>query len=320
MLNLNRFLINEAVKETCHPPTINRLVPFIRRLTINTVVAGYLVALFLISGCINIASRYTVYQPDFPVKPGITIPEAQEIISGKLQAVYNSCWQRERYQNVQVTMMGFSFFDPGGVQAFGANAVPPRSRSYEFRKLHDLTVDRWPNWHGVHVIKLGEDEIYWCGSEEDARKFIDAINVMIYYSSDLVLADDAASFAEFKEKAGAWRALPVKPALTERVQRFRVLAEDSIQNKKFEQALYYYEQALAVTPLWPEGQFNAALLYGEFEMYPQAVLHMKRYLELSPDAKDAQPAREKMFIWEEKSKKGTLPGLVGKQPLMQPRK
>jgi hypothetical protein len=33
-----------------------------------------------------------------------------------------------------------------------------------------------------------------------------------------------------------------------------------------------------------------------------AVLHMKRYLELSPDAEDAKACRNKMYIWQEKIK------------------
>ncbi len=53
-------------------------------------------------------------------------------------------------------------------------------------------------------------------------------------------------------------------------------------------------------PLWPEGQFNAARLYGEVGMHGQAVLHMKRYLELRPDAPDAQPARDQIVVWQSK--------------------
>jgi tetratricopeptide (TPR) repeat protein len=79
-----------------------------------------------------------------------------------------------------------------------------------------------------------------------------------------------------------------------------VLAEDAFRNREFQKAADYYEQGLAIAPLWPQGQFNAAVLEGELETYSQAVLHMKRYLELSPDAADAQSAREQMIIWQSK--------------------
>jgi len=109
------------------------------------------------------------------------------------------------------------------------------------------------------------------------------------------------NFAEFQEKAEAWRALPQKPALPEEVRRFEVLAKDAIQNKEFEKAGNYYERGLSLQPLWPEGQFNSAVIFGEIGKYAKAVLHMKRYLALCPYVPDAQAARDKMYIWEEKS-------------------
>ncbi len=113
---------------------------------------------------------------------------------------------------------------------------------------------------------------------------------------------DAVSFQTFQEKARAWRALTQKPPLSEDVRQFRVQAEDAFQKKEFEKAAECYEQGLAIEPLWPDGQLNAALLYGELEMNAWAVLHMKRYLELCPDAEDAKKCRDQMYIWEGKIK------------------
>ncbi len=156
---------------------------------------------------------------------------------------------------------------------------PPESELLQFNKLSD-----WRRING-----LG-----------NALGFANAVNAIKYYSSGSDVADDVPIFAKFQEEARVWRALPVKPALSEAARRFKILAEDAIQNKNFEEAVDYYEQGLAVSPLWPEGQFNAALLYGDLQIYGQAVLHMKRYLELSPDAQDAQAARGQVIIWKEK--------------------
>ena len=41
----------------------------------------------------------------------------------------------------------------------------------------------------------------------------------------------------------AWRALAVKPALPEEVQRYWVAAKDSIENKAFRKADRYYAKA-----------------------------------------------------------------------------
>jgi hypothetical protein len=53
--------------------------------------------------------------------------------------------------------------------------------------------------------------------------------------------------------------------------------------------------------MWPEGWFNAALVAGELGEYPEAVEFMQNYLELVPDAKDAQSARDQLEIWKMKA-------------------
>jgi len=139
-------------------------------------------------------------------------------------------------------------------------------------------------------------------SPNDAKRLVDAFIALKYYFSRRFFVDDAVAFSDFREKAKTWRTLPVKPALPEEVLRFRVQAEDAFNNKQFHEAAEYYEHGLAVEPLWPQGQFNAALLEGELQWYGMAAYHMKRYLELCPDDKDAKAAREKLYLWEGKIK------------------
>jgi tetratricopeptide (TPR) repeat protein len=113
---------------------------------------------------------------------------------------------------------------------------------------------------------------------------------------------ERAAEAAFAASAKKYCEMPVKSPLPENVKRCRIMAEDAINNKEFEKAVNYYEQGLEIKPLWPEGQFNAALLYGELKDYENAALHMKRYLELVPNARDAREAREKVYLWEGKAK------------------
>jgi tetratricopeptide (TPR) repeat protein len=219
------------------------------------------------------------------------------------------------YRAVKVTFKGFTC-DYQSVSG-------PRTLSQRFNEIHDLAVKTvGPHSFGVtfrNAVFLrpstesgelrspegdaGVDHNVWLESLDDAKRLVHAIQAMqYYYCSSRPLADDAVLFADFQEKAKAWRALPVKPSLPEDVRRFKVLAEDAFQKKEFEKAADFYEQGLAVEPLWPDGQLNAALFYGELEMNAQAVLHMKRYLELCPDAKDAKKCRNQMYIWQEKIK------------------
>jgi len=44
------------------------------------------------------------------------------------------------------------------------------------------------------------------------------------------------------------------------VRRFRVLAEDAIKHQEFEKAFSIMNR-FGIEPLWPQGQYNAALLY-----------------------------------------------------------
>jgi regulator of sirC expression with transglutaminase-like and TPR domain len=111
-----------------------------------------------------------------------------------------------------------------------------------------------------------------------------------------------AAWREFPQRAAAWRALPSKPPLPEEVREKRLLAEDAVKHHKPEEALDYYEAGLDLYPTWPQGHFNAALTAGELGYYTEATEHMQTYLELVPNAPDAQSARDQILIWRDKAK------------------
>jgi tetratricopeptide (TPR) repeat protein len=138
-------------------------------------------------------------------------------------------------------------------------------------------------------------------NKDEAVSLANAFYVLKRYAEGYTPEDPAVS-AAFANEAKRYRDMPVKPELPEDVQRCRVVAEDAFKNKDFEKAVMYYEKGLAIEPLWPQGHFNAAMLDGELNRYATAALHMKRYLLLVPDAKNAKAAREKMYLWEEKAK------------------
>jgi tetratricopeptide (TPR) repeat protein len=138
-------------------------------------------------------------------------------------------------------------------------------------------------------------------NKDDAVSFADSFQAMKYYGSKQFLDDDAADFADFQGKAKIWRSLAPKPPLPEEARRFRVLAKDAQENKDFEREADFYEKGLAIDPLWPAGQFNAAVIYEALKNYRMAVIHMKRYLELEPGDKDAKSYRDQLYIWEQKA-------------------
>ncbi len=111
-----------------------------------------------------------------------------------------------------------------------------------------------------------------------------------------------ADWREFQQKAAAWRALAVKPAISEDVRKRRLLAENAVAEKRFGEAVEQYEAGLEIDPTWPEGHFNSALLSAELGYYSEATYHMRAYLELVPQAPDAQSARDQIVIWQDKVK------------------
>jgi hypothetical protein len=106
----------------------------------------------------------------------------------------------------------------------------------------------------------------------------------------------------FQQQAATWRALPSKPPLPENVRSQRLLAEDALKEKRLQEALNHYETGLDLYPTWPQGYFNAALIAAELHFYAEAIEHMQAYLQLVPDAPDAQSARDQIVIWRDKAK------------------
>jgi len=136
---------------------------------------------------------------------------------------------------------------------------------------------------------------------------VHAAAVVLYapYTSDMYPENDPEVFAEFQQKANEWRALVQKPKLPEEARRFRVLADDAVQNKEFAKAAGYYDKGLVIEPMWPAAQYNAARIDEELKNYNRAALHMKKYLALKPDALDAKECQDKVYIWEERAREAS---------------
>ena len=130
-----------------------------------------------------------------------------------------------------------------------------------------------------------------------AESYADAVNRLRESARN---ADDP--LRSFPQRAAAWRALAAKPPIPEDIRVQRLMAEDAIKENKPGEALTYYENGIELYPTWPEGNFNAALIAAELKYYSDAIEHMQAYLELVPDAADAQAARDKILIWQVKAK------------------
>jgi hypothetical protein len=154
----------------------------------------------------------------------------------------------------------------------------------------------------VHYTIEGDNVDYWEGSasRDRAEHYREA---MLFFARDAQSKFDAAATAKqetFKAQAEAWRALTEKPKMPDTAYTHKVLAEEAYRNKDLLKAFTQYQAGLAAFPTWPEGQFNAALIAAELQHYRLAVHRMKEYLMLAPDAPDAQAAKDKIIIWQDR--------------------
>lgn len=147
------------------------------------------------------------------------------------------------------------------------------------------------------------DSDFMWSSSEDATLLAQALNRLSESARGKQTPEEQAVWSDFPQKAAAWRALAVRPPLTDEVRKHRILAEKAISEQDMSGALEHYEAGLAIDPVWPEGHFNAAMLYAQLSFYNEAIQHMRAYLELLPDAPDGQPARDQIVIWEDELKK-----------------
>ena len=131
-----------------------------------------------------------------------------------------------------------------------------------------------------------------------AQSFVAAVNRLRAFAA----RDEETSLPPFAQQAAAWRAMSAKPPIPEDVRVQRLLAEDAVKQKNPSEALSRYETGLELYPTWPQGYFNAALIAAELGYYADALEHMQAYLELVPDAPDAQSVRDQIAIWQYKAK------------------
>jgi len=113
----------------------------------------------------------------------------------------------------------------------------------------------------------------------------------------------AAEREKFQAIADLYR--KTRPAPTEEVRRFEVIAENAVRDKRYNDAISAYEDGLRIAPWWPQGHFNMALLLGQVHYYDEAVEHMQDYLALVPDAPNARQVRDQMYKWQDEENAAT---------------
>jgi tetratricopeptide (TPR) repeat protein len=201
--------------------------------------------------------------------------------------------------------------DPGSFRfslaGFEFNATPLGHRDSRHFSVDLTALPRVVTKRGFGAYRLkneaGKDlpdplaKLEWSGNDQQTAELVaNALN----HLRDMA-GEQGAGLRDFSRAATAWRALATKPPIPEAVRAQRLLAETALKEKKLAQALVHYERGVELDPVWPEGRFNAALVAAELEYYDEAVEQMRAYVELAPNAPDAQDARDNIAIWQDKA-------------------
>ena len=103
----------------------------------------------------------------------------------------------------------------------------------------------------------------------------------------------------FEPMAAKYRALKVKPPISEDQRRYIVQANSFNKQKQYSKAINMFYKVIEVDQTaYPAAYLNVALLSAIMQRYDAAIFYMKKYLLLEPDAPDARSAQDKIYEWE----------------------
>ena len=197
--------------------------------------------------------------------------------------------------NVKIDRHGFSWVEH-------PRAQDTSTHTYTFAKIKKLSVENQSKY--FHNLAT-------------ARIWVDAL--LTLQAAEMAPDTEDADFSAFTNGAKVWLLASPKPEMPDEARAYKALAEDSFKRKDYTAALDAYCDALDRHPMWPEGHYNAALLAAEAKDYELAAHHMRRYLVLAPDAKDASASKDKFLLWQLKAKAEVNAAFIRPNPSTTPK-
>jgi tetratricopeptide (TPR) repeat protein len=140
-------------------------------------------------------------------------------------------------------------------------------------------------------VKMGE-HLITCGGKEmaDYIFYMQHQYALKFYQNDL---------ENFKTLAAKYQTMIEKPEVSEEQRKLIIQGNTMNEKMYYDEAINYYDKAIAVNPVSsPNSYYNYALIAAVAEKYELAILNMKKYLLLMPNAEDARAAQDKIYEWE----------------------
>ncbi len=270
------------------------------------------------------AATEAVYQPQVP--PGITGPEAAkadlDVLLNKGRKWGIHLGSGRYFSDVDVTLyanishlieltkgstgltarayfankrLDYMTFKSAPVLDDRIEVAPRIPFFYDDLSEYTIAVTRYTGTGYDYAVHFGNRLSFLFDYLEDARQFADDLLVI----QQSLGREREERQALFESKAAAYRALTVKPPVSEEQRKYIVQANAMSQRKKYAEAIGLYRKAVDLDPVsYPGAYFNMALLSAQIQRYSQAITYMRQYLMLEPDAKDARSAQDKIYEWE----------------------
>lgn len=207
-------------------------------------------------------------------------------------------WAEEALASFKTSKVGDQYmFYSDGQNNFGIALA--RLSSVRFNDTRQYPMNNCVYWQDY--AHDAQESICWnFKRQKQAERFAGALQYLSTEAREKITAQYEADWQNFQVQAKTWQEAAVKPTMPEAAHEHQVLAEYAFKEKNTDKAIAEYVAALNIFPTWPEGQFNLATLAGERKYYELAILHMKEYVQLAPQAPDAQAAQDGIIIWRDK--------------------
>lgn len=138
----------------------------------------------------------------------------------------------------------------------------------------------------------------WSGwSQADAQQIADALRVLVLDARQHVDGILAEKYQKFLGLCGAYLDGKATAPFPEEARQHQLLAQDAMGRKDTDKALDEYDAAINAAPCWAQGRYQAAQLEAKVGYYPIAVMDLKKYLLLYPNAPNAQAVRDQILVW-----------------------
>ncbi len=271
--------------------------------------------LCLLSGCAGYFSESYVYEPTAENANKLSVDESKRILANALSHCYPPSsryvnglgYRSDAIATVEFYPDHYKYISSESGHGYSAYYKDMKNLKLDYHALHE-----WPDyfdlaWDGRVVNDYQKKEydhmngscnmIYPDGPMPfgpDSTVVIDAIQ-RLKFEFDSNYGTEAED--KFRQAADQYLAMQEKPKLPDDVEVYSIQANTAIGNKNFKTAVDLYTKALQLAPWWASGYYNRALVLGELNANDAAIMDMKHFLYLKPDAPNVTAVKRKIAEW-----------------------